>query len=184
MADQTDQNYQPPVYPQNSLPDQGVPPAPDGIFTQVTEIPVYEPPVEPPTEELSTVAVASQNGVPKWFYFLFGITLIIFFIVTALLVANYTQKKSIFQLLGIGQGTQTSIPTIPSAPSPVVINEFLPSITPTVPATPAADLKLPGLTTTDEVSDLEKDISGTDFTQLDKAISNLDREAGTSGVTP
>lgn len=177
MADQSDPNYQAPVYPENSLPDQGTLSSPEVSPVTSTEIPVYEPPETTPPEESPTVVVSNQNGgTPKWFYFLFAIVLIVFFLVTALLVLSYTGKQVVLPFLGNKGETATPVPLPTNRPAPTFIQETPPSANISPAVISPINLTLPDLTATDETADLEKDINNTDFSQLDKAISALDRE--------
>lgn len=170
MADQS--NDQIPVYPYtNSIPSQE-----EGTYGSAGAIPSYEPPVVNPPLESPTVVVSNNNGnVPKWFYFLFIVTLIVFFIVTALLVLSYAQKKSFLPDI-FNKSSPTIMPTNAATPSPTMSQEATISLNPTLVVTPSIETwRLPDLTVSDELSDLEKDVNGTDISQIEKTANDLDR---------
>ena len=136
-------------------------------------VPFEQPPVPDLTAETPQVATvpnvvlsSSEGGVPKWFYFIFGLTLIVFFAVTTLIVLSFTQKKS---------NSPAAVPTtIPTTVQEVVI----PSITP-IPEDPIIS-KFNEQSTSDEVSDIEADLSNTDLVELDNSLNELDSQMGVS----
>lgn len=130
-----------------------------GIGTQGTSYDTSSQIPEPPAG--STVVVPGGGGVPKWFYFIFGLTVLIFLIVTALLVMSLGQKNN---------QPAASAPT--SSPTSLVPTK--PILAPTtIPATDAAVLKLNTLGSSDEIIDLDREIRETDLTTIDQSLSGL-----------
>ena len=129
-------------------------------------------PVEivPPSQP--TVAVSGGGeSVPKWFYFIFGVTVIAFFLVTTLLVFSLLKKQS----------------------SPPVSSEVLPSPAPAIspfgvtvtlspapnPSAAPASLYLDTLKqvrSADTVGEIESDVNETDFAPIQTEISSLDAD--------
>ena len=88
----------------------------------------------PPENNSPTVAVSDQAGnVPKWFYLIFGVTLIIFFVVTGLLIMSFVQQpnketgKVIPNIIPTETtGNITLVPTLTPTPTPLAcINTLL-----------------------------------------------------------
>lgn len=137
------------------------------------------PPVVPiPSEPLSaqppispTVILPSISGsVPKWFYFIFGITIIVFFLVTTFLVMQLTQKQQTANI--------ETVPTImPRVTQNVVISPVL-----SPAASDAAILKLNTMESSDEIAVIDNDLKNTDLTVLDKGIEASDREMDNSSL--
>jgi len=134
--------------------------APIGQETVGSPIASAVPPVEitPDVPSVSSVIVP-QNGaeVPKWFYFIFGITLIVFLVVTTLLVLQITKKEA------------------PSANiAPTTILQITPSVTinavsPTVAQTTES--------AADDIASIEADLKTIDLTVLDTSLNEVDKEA-------
>lgn len=123
-------------------------------------------PVQPPVVPTPpTVILPSNNGsVPRWFYFIFGITLIVFFLVTTFLVMQLTQKQQ-----------TANIETIPTIMPRVTQNAVIsPKLTPIV--SDAAELNMSTMESSDEVASIENDLENTDLMVLDKGIEASDRE--------
>ena len=128
-------------------------------FTNPSPVP---PPIvpTPPTVILPSI----NSSVPKWFYFIFGITIIVFFLVTTLFVMQLTQKQQISNI--------EAVPTvIPRVIQSVVISPVL-----SPAASDAAILKLNTMDISDEINSIEADLKNTDLTVLDKGIEESDRE--------
>ncbi len=144
----------------------------------VNTTPVSTPSVSTPPEPINvqppaspTVILPSNNGsVPKWFYFIFGITLIVFFLVTTFLVMQLTQKQ---QTLNI----ETVPTTIPRVTQSAVISPVLSPV-----ASNAAVMNLDTLDSSDEIASIENDLKNTDLTDLDKGIEASDREMDNSSL--
>lgn len=134
-------------------------PNPSGIGTQDASFDTSSQIPEPPAG--STVVVPGSGKVPKWFYFIFGLTVLIFLIVTALLVVSLGQKNNQPITSVPTSGPTSSVPT-----KPVLVPT-------TIPATDAAVLKLNALGSSDEIIDLEREIRETDLTAIDQSLSGL-----------
>ena len=122
-----------------------------------------QPPISP------TVIIPGNNGsVPRWFYFIFGITIIIFFLVTTLLVIQLTQKQQSANI--------EAVPTImPKVTQSVIISPVL-----SPAATDAAILQLNTMESSDEITSIEADLKNTDLTVLDKGIEAIDIQMNNS----
>lgn len=137
----------------------------------VSAYPVQPPTVlEPPPDILpqSTVVVpASGFGVPRWFYFVFGATVIIFLVVTGMLVLQSSQKS---KENGMGiPPTIIPISSIPPITSPSAV----------VPTTASStQTETPG--TTDEISSIEADINSLDLLLLDQNLEAIDSPNSTN----
>jgi len=141
-------------------------------FNQKPEVPIEQPltPTPPPeTPQVATIptVVVSEpvSGVPKWFYFIFAITLIVFFAVTTLIVLSITQKKST---------SPVAVPTI----VPTLTGEVAPSVT-AKPEDPIIS-KFNDQGSSDELTDIETDLNNTDLVELDKSLNELDGQMGVS----
>lgn len=123
-------------------------------------------PVVPP--ESPTVAVSSGSNVPKWFYLVFGITLIVFFAVTTLLVLSLTSKKQSASpsSVNVVQPTAFIRPTEIILPSPTVIPQ----------ATDSAGLNQSDTNNSDEINALENDLNSTDMKAIDEDLSVFDTD--------
>ena len=175
MIDQTDPKTQAPVYPDYTGSDQITSPSAQTDPAQTGFVPSQIPPVVP-LDQSATVVVSKQGGgVPKWFYFLFGVTLIVFFIVTALLVLNYTQKS---QNPPREEINPTVIPTEAIISTPELTKEILPTASPAPLVISPVVISVPELSKSDEIIDLEKDLNNTDLTQLEKSVVNLNQRMG------
>ena len=161
----------PPASP-NRGESQGGPTSPVGEISPTVD-PLanrekVESTVPPPT---STVVVpAGSSEVPKWFYFLFGITIIVFFLVTTLLVLQLTQKQ-----VGNLESVPTVVPKVTSTsslPTPTIIATNL--------ATDSAVTKLNDSGNTDDITSIEMDLKGTDLAVLDQSISEVDVQVNNS----
>ena len=126
-------------------------------------------PVVPP--ENPTVAVSGENSVPKWFYLVFGITLIVFFAVTTLLILSLTGKK------------QPALPSSANIVSPTTIirptEVILPSPTIVPQATDSEGLNQPDTNNSDEINALENDLNSTNLKALDEDLSAFDTDLST-----
>lgn len=126
-------------------------------------------PVEvlPPSQP--TVAVSGGGeSAPKWFYFIFGVTVIAFFLVTTLLVFSLFKKQS---SPSVSSGVLSS-PT--PAISPLGITVTQPPIP--NPSTAPASLyidKLKQVRSADTVAEIESDVNETDFAPIQAEISSL-----------
>lgn len=103
--------------------------------------------------------VVPQNGgeVPKWFYFIFGATLIVFLVVTTLLVLQVTRKETLPANI-----VPTTIPQITS-------NAGNPTVSPTAIQTTES--------TSDDIASIEADLKTTDLTVLDTSLNEVEKEA-------
>ncbi len=125
------------------------------------------PPIQPPPQSdvlpSSTVVMpVNGNGIPRWFYFVFGMTVIVFIIVTALLVLQAGQKQKKADL---------AVPAvIPSVIPTVAVSPILP------PAATGAGLLNNTLAGSDEIASIEADLKELDFVALDKSLEEADRE--------
>lgn len=129
------------------------------------------PAIYPPISSEPSVVVPVNSKIPKWFYIIFFLTLVTFIVVTILLVSTLNQKnqpnKPVVTPTVIPSITQI-IPT-KTVPSPTLI------ISPTI-AVDSALIKLNTLKNTDEIIDLEADLNETDFSTVEEAKINFDRE--------
>lgn len=123
----------------------------------------FEQEVPPPA---SVIVPANGGTVPRWFYFVFGLTVILFLVVTGLLVLQLRQKPK-----------ETNSGIMPT----VVITSVLPPI-----ASPS--VFLPGATTSaqpetlgssDEILSIEADINSLDLLLLDKDLEAIDSQNST-----
>ena len=123
--------------------------------------------VEPPQVAIS----GNGNNVPKWFYLIFGITLIVFFAITTLLVLSLTKKsppKLPTPSSAIVQPTSSSV----SAATPTLIP------LPTVTNIPAGGQNT--VSNSDAISDLENDINKTDLSDIEGDLTALDSQVDTT----
>jgi len=169
-------------------------PSPTGTYDLNTEVPLVnvptarnashsdaggppeilpETPTPPPIAEPTIVVPGRNGGVPKWFYLIFGLVLIAFIVVTALLVLSLRSQN---QTLPPASIVPTLIPTETSTQQ--VIPTAAPTISSQVPATDAAVLKLNTLSTSDEISDLGAEVESTDLSVIDQALAILDTQMG------
>lgn len=148
MIDQANLNQQNEFANTSPVPPPIVPTPPEPIEVQ--------PPISP------TVIIPRNNGsVPRWFYFIFGITIIIFFLVTTLLVMQLSQKQ---------QSANMAVPTImPKVTQNIVISPVL-----SPAASDAAILQLNTMESSDEITSIEADLKNTDLTILDKGLEVID----------
>lgn len=142
-------------------------------YNQKPEVPAGQsggvgavPPETPQVATIPTVVVSGpKSGVPKWFYLIFAITLIVFFAVTTLIVLSLTQKKST---------SPVAVPTtIPTSVQEVTLS---PTSTPEDPIIS----KFNEQSSSDELSDIETDLKNTDLGELDKSLNELDSQIGVS----
>lgn len=121
----------------------------------------------PLSSSVSSVVVPGNNGkVPKWFYIIFILTLIIFIAVTVLLVMSVVQKSN---------SANNAVPVIsPVATKVVATPTIIPQ--PTIEATDAGTLKISQVSGSDEIKDIENDIKTTDFSPIETGFSTLDTE--------
>lgn len=137
--------------------DQEKPYSENPAVTPVEPVDSNIPPMVP------TVVVPSNGGgVPRWFYFVFGITFIIFLLVTGLLVLKTSQKP---------KQAEPAVPTV--MPSVVPTAAALPSLPPD--ATNAGILDN-ALESSDEITTIETDLNNLDFAALDLGLEEADRE--------
>lgn len=137
-----------------------------------------EPPIEVPPSSSGSVIVTSGSGTPKWFFILFGLTLVLFIIVTAFLVMTLLNKKK-------DEDKQTAIApdSVPSVTAVPKLSPTLFPISPTVTLLPpeASDstvIKMDTLSNSDEISQIENDIQNTDLSFIDTGLENLDKQIG------
>ena len=159
----------------SSTPEAGAVSAVSQASSQYSSVvsPTVEPvssepytPVVPP--ENPTVAVSGESSVPKWFYLVFGITLIVFFAVTTLLVLSLTGKKQSTLPSNVNVVSPTTIirPTEVILPSPTVVSQ----------ATDSEGLNQPDTNNSDEINALENDLNSTDLKALDEDLSAFDTD--------
>lgn len=114
-------------------------------------------------EPTSSVVVPTSGAVvPKWFYFIFGATVIAFFVVTTLLIAHLTQRSP------------SSVEVVPT------ITPKITSPSPTPQASDSAVSKLNQLGSSDEVAAIEFDLKNTDLGPLDQAVNVVDSQMNSS----
>lgn len=114
----------------------------------------------------TVVVSGNSGGVPKWFYLVFGITLIVFFAVTTLLVLSLTKKQSSTLPL-----SSDNVAPIVSSPTEVILP---PSPLPPQ-ATDSAGLIQSG-GSNDDIESLENEVNSTDLSALDNDLSTIDNE--------
>lgn len=146
-----------PVEPSISA-SSDVPSVPPGIIPQATDINI------PPSPTM-VIASGNNGGVPKWFYFIFGITVIVFFLVTALLILQFTQK----QKADIGTAP-TVTPKVPTVSIPIS------NITPVVSAADSAAVKFNDVGKSDDTTSIEADLKNTDLMVLDQSLNEVDTQ--------
>lgn len=112
----------------------------------------------------TVVVSGSSGGVPKWFYLVFGITLIVFFAVTTLLVLSLTKKQP-------STLPSDNVAPIVSSPTEVILP---PSPLPPQ-ATDSAGLIQSG-GSNDDIESLENEVNSTDLSALDNDLSTIDNE--------
>lgn len=159
MVDQNNPNNQKPEVPTGQT---------NSGATSLDSPPTPPPPPETPqVATIPTVVVSEpESRVPKWFYLIFAITLIVFFAVTTLIVLSFTQNKS------------TSPTTLPTAFPTQVQEVESPSLTP-IPEDPIIS-KFNEQGSSDELTDIETDLNNTDLGELDKSLNELDSQMGVS----
>lgn len=116
-----------------------------------------------------TSVIIPQNdpGVPKWFYFIFGLTVIVFFFVTTLIILQLIKREP-----GPEVAQPVSVSVTPST-------GMLPTPTLTVMvATDSAITKLNEVGSSDEISSIEADLKATDLTVLDQSLMIVDNQTG------
>lgn len=130
--------------------------------------PAAVPPVQEPVVAPSPTVVVPNNGggVPKWFYFIFGLTFIVFFLVTTLLVLQLIPKQ------------QANSDILPTKTPQVTSTSKLPSLTPAV--SDLAVTKLNNLGTEDEVVSIEADLKNTDLLVLDQGLETVEAQVAAS----
>lgn len=182
MSDLSDPNMQ--TSDPSAMPAQEQVITPQVDSNSMTEIPAdtgmpdYEE--APPTVVVSN----NSNSVPKWFYFLFSITILVFMAVTVMLILRYTNNKLFLSLFGSGRVEPTILPTAVIMPSPTASYVVAPSSNPSPTATSSVNLKLGQLTAGDEITDLQKDVNNTDFSQWGKVILEFNQQIINSGLKP
>lgn len=157
-------NQSPPApSPQPSVSTPGVP--------GTVSIPLAEDTPLTSTQGTTSSVVASQpqDKLPKWFYFIFTIIVVVFLIITGLLVMTIINKQK--------SGGEVEI-----LPTQAVSQDASQGITPT-PLESGQDANEDQLTVTigatsesDDVESLEKDINNSDITPLKKDLNNLEGE--------
>lgn len=110
------------------------------------------------------VIVPSQGGVPAWFYFLFGITVLTFFGVTAILIYSFMTAGRKPPEKETGRVVYTVF-----SPTPPV---------PTATFTQNTVEKLTKLTGGDQISDINTDLQTTDFSAIDVSLNEFEAQAG------
>lgn len=110
-------------------------------------------PIEPNVSAPTVVLPGNGGIVPKWFYFIFGITIIVFLLVTALLVLQITQKTP----------NPAVIPTI--VPTKAASNNILPTVTQT--ATDSG---------TDDIASIDADLKSAELVVLDKGLDGVEKQ--------
>lgn len=146
------------------------------ILNNQPETPVAQTPVSTPVESVTSVQPQIESsviiprtgggGVPKWFYFVFGITIIVFILVTYLLVMQFTQKPAVVPEVIPTPSSRTSITV--EVPTPTLISPGI--------ASGSASLKLDESSTNDEISSIEADLGVIDIDSLDKEGDLVDKE--------
>lgn len=166
-----------------SIPIQSGPPSgpPEAAVNppQTSNPPPAQPPVSTPSEPASVpstletvnsvVATQPQDKLPKWFYFIFTIVVVVFLIITGLLLMTIINKQK--------SGGEVEI-----LPTQAVSQDASQGITPT-PLESGQDANEDQLTVTigatsesDDVESLEKDINNSDVTPLNKDLNNIEGE--------
>lgn len=124
----------------------------------------------------ANVVVSSQgagNGIPKWFFIVFAITLIAFFAVTILLITsiakpnNQTPKNQITP----SPASTTIVPTTAITPTVFII----PSPTPD-----KVILDLNQRSPSDEIGDIDSEITTTDLSGISETLKQLDNKISSS----
>lgn len=119
--------------------------------------PVGEPyapptPLDYPASDAPIVVVPDTSaGLPKWFPIVFGITILIFFAITTLLVMSMLQKPA------------SSPAVVPIIPTTAVMPTTVPPISPLPSVVEATG-------SSDEVEALDADVQQVDFTDLDETL--------------
>lgn len=156
-----------------------VPSAPGEIdssaFSEATQVPSDVSPLPPPPPEV--IMSAGSGKVPKGFYFIFGITLIVFFTVTALLVNSLLQKpgsSSTSTDLSPTESTPSVLPSATSVPKEVIEPEF----TSDAEVTDQAVMSLIQYSSSDEISEIQADIDNTDLSSIEEGLEILDEQIG------
>lgn len=139
-------------------------------YPSVPPVTAETPPISSGIAPEPTVVLPGGGaGVPKWFYLIFGITIIAFFIVTTLILLSFTQRPA----------TKTDV--IPTVMPQITKTSKLP--TPTLVtnlATDSATLKLNNLGNSDEVVSIEADLKNTDLGVLDEGLVTVDNQTDNS----
>jgi hypothetical protein len=120
------------------------------------------PPIPPSSSQ--AVVVSRGENIPKLFYLILGVTLVIFLGMTILLYSTLTKK---------GESNKSSISPTVSVSTPTIA-----AISPTIVSSPAAAtdsalIKLEKLGTSDEVGEIEKDLTDTDFSPLEESLKAI-----------
>ncbi len=137
------------------------------------------PPSTPPPENISSaspqvvVAQAAKEHIPGWFYFIFIVTLLGFITMTVFLVMTLRQKQEVLK-----ESLNTNVTVMPTNMVSVSYQPI--SITSIPEATKAANLGLPSLSETDQISDLEKDIDNTKISAVEEDIVSLNNDINAS----
>ncbi|MBI3380244.1 hypothetical protein HY029_05815 [Candidatus Gottesmanbacteria bacterium] len=124
------------------------------------------PPTKPniPTNP-SVVIPANGGNVPKWFYFVFGLTIIVFFFVTTLIVLQLTQR-----LPGSGGANPSVTPKVTGSeiPTPTLTSQI---------SSDSAVAKFNKVGISDDVASIEADLKNTDLGMIDSEVSKTDTQA-------
>lgn len=123
-------------------------------------------PLQPESPSVPSVIISQNNpNVPKWFYFIFGLTVIVFFLVTTLIILQLIQKKE-----SPSQSASVPAPASPEAqPSPTLT--FM-------EATDSAVFRLREVARSDELSSIEADLKNTDLNILEQSLMIVDNQTG------
>lgn len=122
----------------------------------------------PPSSPM--VAVSGGGGsVPPWFYFIFGLTVVAFFLVTGFLVFSFFSKQAIspspspsFSPPPTIVSPQNSTPVSSPIPTPTLVNSYLDS--------------LKNVSESDSLDAIERDVVLTDVTMVEQEMKSLDSE--------
>lgn len=138
--------------------------------TKVSEQPVGGGDTEIPISSSvpSIIIPGNKSDVPKWFYIIFILTLIIFIAVTVLLVLSVVQKSN---------SPNNPVPTVSPVATITIVSPTI-ILLPVIDATDAGTLKISRVSGSDEIKDIENDIKTTDFSPIEAGLSTLEAESG------
>lgn len=130
----------------------------NSVSAQTNSTPVPEANI-PPGSANSTVLVPHGNSMPKWFFILFSLVVLLFIGVTVFLMKSFSQAGFPFIL--------NPSPTVTAVVTKAVIVPSI-AISPSPEASDSMLMKVGVLTNTDEIADIETDIKNTDINIIDE----------------